>query len=425
MASPSALFAPATNDRDQTEARKSRIINRVCMVAALLITAQLAALIFAYLNYWELTPRKTGELAAQAVLAAAFLAVIPLSRFGFRPKVYALFAVGFAFVCTFTVLHRAGEPHLLLYTAPCLAVFFFGTKSRLEPICLTIMAYALAMHIEIISDWNAPTDHFTYQHISTVVPNFWSSISFSDATWVFMLISTATLMFAATYFAYRQVELAEAALAREHARSEALLLALLPNSIMARLKDDPEKEVADEFGKVSILFADLVGFSKLASTKSPGDVVALLNRVFSRFDALADQHGLEKIKTIGDAYMVAAGLPDPHDNQGAAIAEMAFGMIAAVEDISDQTGEQISLRIGIHAGPAVAGVIGRKKPFYDVWGDTINVAARMQSTADAGTIQVTRELKDLLSENYTAERRGLTDLKGIGARETFFLRRNG
>jgi adenylate cyclase len=174
------------------------------------------------------------------------------------------------------------------------------------------------------------------------------------------------LIFMAVYFAIRMLENAEAALEREFDRSEGLLLNLMPTSIASRLKNNPSEIIADHFDEVMILFADIVGFTPRASQLAPHEVVRYLNRVFSRFYRLAEKHRLEKIKTIGDAYMVAGGMPDPQTGHAVDAANMALEILEVTRKLSSELHEDIAVRIGIHTGPAVAGVIGTRKLFYDV-----------------------------------------------------------
>ena len=174
---------------------------------------------------------------------------------------------------------------------------------------------------------------------------------------------------------YKEVESQRAELEREHSRSEALLYNLLPKDIAARLKLEPNRTIADSLPQVAILFADIVDFTPRAAILPPEKVVGFLNRIFSAFDELAEKHGLEKIKTIGDAYMVAAGIPSPVGDPIHRVAEMALEMQQTVEEMSSEFPEGLKVRIGLHAGPAVAGVIGNRKLFYDVWGETVNTAS--------------------------------------------------
>lgn len=234
--------------------------------------------------------------------------------------------------------------------------------------------------------------------------------------------NTATTMVClvaiAAYFMH-QTERAEAALDRERERSEELLRNVLPESIAARLKDS-SKAIADRFDAVTVLFADIVGFTRLGQTLPPTELVELLNEMFSTFDELADKHGLEKIKTIGDAYMVVGGVPVPRGDHAAAVADFALGLQRATDRFSARA--PLQLRIGIHSGAVVAGVIGRRKLSYDLWGDTVNLASRMESHGAPGAIQVTAATRELLGESFAVEERGEVDVKGIGKVRTFWLK---
>lgn len=213
---------------------------------------------------------------------------------------------------------------------------------------------------------------------------------------------------------------AEAALLAEQEKSERLLLNILPKIIADRLKQSSQP-IADGFEDVSILFADIVGFTELSSQRSPQSLVKLLNHIFSMFDQLSEQYGLEKIKTIGDAYMVVGGLPTPRSNHLNAIADMALDMQQSIQKFSTKTGESISLRIGINVGSVVAGVISNKKFIYDLWGDAVNVASRMEAVGLPGRIQVTQEVYERLKHRYTFESRGIIAVKGKGKMTTYWL----
>ena len=218
----------------------------------------------------------------------------------------------------------------------------------------------------------------------------------------------------------RREHRAARALADEQARAERLLLNILPRDIAERLKRD-ERSLADGFADVTILFADIVGFTQLSARTSPEDVVGLLNQVFTRFDELAERHGLEKIKTIGDAYMVAGGLPQPCDGHAEAVAEMALDMRDAIADLTAPGGAPLQVRIGVNTGPVVAGVIGTKKFIYDLWGDAVNTASRMESHGRPGAIQVTEATYLRLRDRYVLEERGPIEVKGKGTIPTWFL----
>jgi adenylate cyclase len=211
-----------------------------------------------------------------------------------------------------------------------------------------------------------------------------------------------------------------AALELEQAKSERLLLNVLPEPVANRLKES-EAVIADAFPGVTVLFADIVHFTPLAEGLPPDEVVKLLDRVFARWDALAARHGLEKIKTIGDAYMVAGGIPLPREDHAEAIAEMALEMRSELARSSADGAPPLEARIGIDSGPVVAGVIGRAKFSYDLWGDTVNTAARMESHGLPGEIQVTERAFERLRERYEFRLRGAIDVKGKGQMTTYLL----
>jgi class 3 adenylate cyclase len=206
----------------------------------------------------------------------------------------------------------------------------------------------------------------------------------------------------------------------ERSRSEGLLRNMLPTSIAERLKERQEL-IADASQQVTVLFADIADFTSHAERSPPEATVALLNGLFSQFDALTETRGLEKIKTIGDAYMVAGGLPDPMPDHAGAVAELALEMLelAASQRLPD--GGPLRLRIGVDSGPVVAGVIGRRRFSYDLWGDTVNTASRMQTTGIPGRIQVTEHTRQLLGDRYVLRERGTIQVKGKGMMLTYFL----
>ncbi|HAZ45963.1 MAG TPA: histidine kinase [Cyanobacteria bacterium UBA11369] len=210
------------------------------------------------------------------------------------------------------------------------------------------------------------------------------------------------------------------ALRFQQEESERLLLNILPGPIAARLQL-AEDTIADSFADVSVLFADLVGFTQICAQMPPTQIVSLLNEIFSTFDNLAEEHGLEKIKTIGDAYMVAGGLPLPDTNHAEAVAEMALDMLEAIAKFTAKHGKFFSIRIGINTGPVVAGVIGIKRLIYDLWGDTVNIASRMESQGIPGCIQVTESTYQRLRDNYIFEQRGAIQVKGKGEMTTYLL----
>jgi adenylate cyclase len=210
--------------------------------------------------------------------------------------------------------------------------------------------------------------------------------------------------------------------------SERLLLNVLPYSIAERLKGRPEviadsftEIIADSFSEVTVLFADIVEFTRFSEGVSATVLVGVLNNIFSRFDSIADNRGLEKIKTIGDAYMAASGLPVPVADHAIRAAHMALDMIEEMERFNEHNGYKLRVRIGINTGAVVAGVIGRRKFLYDLWGDVVNTASRMESQGVAGRIQVTDATRQRLNDSFMLEERGSIDIKGKGEIHTWFL----
>ena len=212
----------------------------------------------------------------------------------------------------------------------------------------------------------------------------------------------------------------ESALRKERNKTENLLLNLLPEPIAERLKEEPGV-IADKFEKATILFADLVNFTQISTTMSATKLVYLLNEIFSSFDELTEKHGLEKIKTIGDAYTVAGGIPIARPDHAEASAEMALDMLVAIDELNVKLEASFDLRIGINSGPVVAGVIGTKKFIYDLWGNAVNTASRMESHGVPGRIQVSFYTYELLRDKYEFEERGSIDIKGQGEMRTYFL----
>ena len=220
--------------------------------------------------------------------------------------------------------------------------------------------------------------------------------------------------------AFAQLEQSLAELGREREKSERLLHNILPATIAERLKNG-EATIAESFSDVTVLFADLSGFTEFSEHVDPQQVVGLLDEIFSTFDHLAHAHGVEKIKTIGDAYMAVSGLPVPRPDHAEAMAVMAIGMQEAFRGVMRNRGLALELRVGMHSGPVAAGVIGRQKFTYDLWGDTVNLASRMESHGEPSRIHVSPTTRALLGEAFRFADRGEVSIKGRGALHTFFL----
>jgi adenylate cyclase len=240
---------------------------------------------------------------------------------------------------------------------------------------------------------------------------------------IFFVLNIGTvsaISFVLLHYFVGQKELAYRLLRVEQERSEDLLLNILPPEIAARLKGG-EQTIADHYPSVSILFADLVGFTPLTNVLSPNEMVELLNEIYSHFDSLIEKYGVEKIRTIGDNYMIASGLPRPRPDHAQSLANLALEMNTYIASLDPVAGHHLSFRMGINSGSVIAGVIGRKKFAYDVWGDAVNIASRMESQGVPGKIQITRNTYELLKDDFVCELVGSIDVKGIGQMETWFL----
>jgi adenylate cyclase len=251
--------------------------------------------------------------------------------------------------------------------------------------------------------------------VSPAVPEWFTSTMLAlNVTVGGTIVFTLLALFAA------QRRNALAALREEQARAERLLLNILPRSIADRLKAETQT-IADQISAASILFADVADFTPLAERLPPAEMVGVLDHLFSHFDVLAERYGLEKIKTIGDCYMVAAGVPAPRPDHARALALMALDMQAAMRSVDEIRHFGLELRVGINSGPVVAGVIGRKRFLYDLWGDAVNTASRMESHGTSGRIQITRATKELLDDEFVCEPRGTIPVKGKGEMEAWYL----
>lgn len=305
------------------------------------------------------------------------------------------------------LLGRDTGLHLYFLSIPVMAIVCFGTNRvglllGLAVICAGAMAASEALL----------TSPAAFIRIDE------SLVAFLQTSAFVVVTGFVTL---GVYVGFLHADRAERSLEIEYARSEDLLYSLLPREIAGRLKAEPNATIADSLPNVAIVFADITNFTPMSAKLDPQKVVELLNSVFTRFDALADTHQLEKIKTIGDAYMVAAGMPNSVGNPAQRAAEMALDMLEVAQASSSVVPEGIEIRIGLHVGPVVAGVIGNRKLFYDVWGETVNTASRMESYSAPGRILVTPAAQAQLGDDFTFEKRGEIDVKGIGIVDTWWL----
>ncbi|MFA7350569.1 MAG: adenylate/guanylate cyclase domain-containing protein [Methylotenera sp.] len=241
-----------------------------------------------------------------------------------------------------------------------------------------------------------------------------------DTFFLMNITGTASILYGVLRFFQAQKERVMLSLEIEQARSEKLLLNILPAPIAERLKAN-DMRIADHYDSVTVMFADLINFTQMSEKMSPTQLVDLLSQVFLKFDQLAEKYQVEKIKTIGDAYMVVSGAPVACANHAQRIAAMALEMQSALKEVATRTGLDLNMRIGIHSGAVVAGVIGSSKFSYDLWGDTVNLASRMEETGVAGAIQVTAETQRLLKDSYVFSARTAVEVKGKGILDTFML----
>ncbi|PWH12674.1 MAG: hypothetical protein DDG60_11905 [Anaerolineae bacterium] len=267
--------------------------------------------------------------------------------------------------------------------------------------------------------------------LASLARTYWFEFAPSSPTWLSLtwigtnlLLTGWVISLASLYFA-AQINRINIKLKQEQDKIERLLTSIFPAKVAAQVKHSLLEEstvpaVAEQFHEASVLFADMVGFTALTSRLSARELVSLLNTIFSQFDRLAEKYGLEKIKTVGDCYIVAAGLPNPRPDHARALAELALEIQSVVKNYR-LTEHKVSFRVGIHTGPVVAGVIGQKKISYDLWGDTVNIASRMASNAPGGGIQITCQTRNALGDEYICVPRGQVFVKGKGEMEAWLL----
>ncbi len=289
--------------------------------------------------------------------------------------------------------------------SPIGALMILGTRQSTPWFALFLMLSALSWKLN-------------YMFVGNTVP---IPPHIKDTFFLMNIIGTACILYAVMRYFQSQKERTMHELNLEQARSEKLLLNILPKSIASRLKDN-DMRIADSHDAVTILFADLVGFTQMTATMPPAELVDFLSRLFSRFDSLAEKHGLEKIKTIGDGYMVAGGVPVAREDHAAIIAQLALEMQQALQAFNEESGKKLKMRIGISSGAVVAGVIGTSKFAYDMWGDPVNMASRMEDTSPPNEIQVSEATYLLLKDQYRFEPRGLMNIKGKGEVNTYLLK---
>ena len=389
------LIAAGTSGYD-TETRRGLIVANITGYLA-----SLSSLSYA-LNYalhgWDvLWPLVVGNIAS-----AVCTALVPLfHRLG--PSAAALWLSAVVFTTIFYFIAYLGRESGIqlnyLGTAP-IALAILGL--RRIGLAAAIAAVALASHL---AAW------FLFPRDAAIVR---ADPLFMDQIYALTAVSLMGIIFLVVFYALRLAHLAQA-------QTDALLYNIMPGEIAERLKEHPGRIIAERYEDASVIFADIKGFTPLAAQLGPAGIVALLDEVFTAFDAAAGRTGIEKIKTIGDAYMAVAGLPSPKPDHAAAAVELACHMVAAARAIGVRHGLELELRVGIASGPVMAGVIGRSKFSYDAWGETVNLAARLQTAGQPGRVHISHATRKQLPDPCPATGSRVIELKGIGAVETCYI----
>lgn len=348
----------------------------------------------------DLAAGYTWVAVANAVLVASWFVILFAIRH--KPRLFdRLISIGFGLAFVEQLIEAALFGGLL----PSGLVVIFGL--------FLVLGALIAIGIRAAIGWTAA--FFASVWYSVAIPGWVDPIyvlADPSADAAFNLIATGIITFAAVAYFVRQRD-------RFQRRSDDLLRNILPVEIAARLKDE-RTMIADDFASASVLFADVVGFTPMSAGMSPAELVGLLDDVFTRFDAFVAELGLEKIKTVGDEYMVAAGIPQSRADHAHAVAELALRIRDHVAS-NEVQGHRLSLRIGISSGPVTAGIIGTHKFSYDLWGDTVNTASRMESEGIPGQIQLSPATYDLIRDEYACESRGVIPVKGKSEMQTYLL----
>ena len=395
------LINIGTGSGDLFEDRRIAIINITTLMA---IGATLAFnSVFCLNNFWL-------PVIFNFLISVGYCGVIVLN-YQKRTRFSAIFLISVATIQLFSlpVFFVGRETGIHYYLLVVISVTFLVVlkKDRLPMILSAIVFAGGGFIFAEYSLWQSP-------FIVCPPPQLAKVFHFMSTTGTVTMITVVILTF------YVMLNNAQESLEIERQRAENLLLNILPPSIAQRLKDK-DTIIADDFEKVTILFADIVGFTAYSEKLSPKTLVEVLNKVFSLFDNLVEKYHLEKIKTIGDAYMVAGGLPSPRKDSIEAIADLALEMKKVLEQFNKENNQKFDIRIGIHTGAVVAGVIGIKKFIYDVWGDTVNTASRMESHGIPGQIQASERAYKQLKHKYSFKERGIINVKGKGEMKTYLL----
>jgi adenylate cyclase len=380
-------------------ARRARVLT---------ITAWLAvAVSVSFVLVQILSGAWTWQVTSINVAAATVFAMIPwLNKFGELVAPLTFMGAAYAsIVATCWAMGTDSGSEFFFLVGACLVLLLLG----IEHIVLASAMAAFSAGLIIALEFLVPRN-------TGLQPAWAQSMGFVITT-----VSAVVMVVVTVWFALRDTARAEAVMEAQYQRSEALLANMLPSSIAERLKEPDRSVIADKYDEASVLFADIVGFTERASSTPPADLVRFLDVLFSAFDELVDKHGLEKIKVSGDSYMVVSGVPRARSDHAMALADFAIDMADVAARLKDPHGHAVPLRVGMACGPVVAGVVGSRRFFYDVWGDAVNVASRMESTDSVGRIQVPEAMYERLKNEFVLQERGQIEIKGKGRMSTWYL----
>jgi class 3 adenylate cyclase len=385
----------------ETEIRYIRASNGIVVIVGLLLLLQVPALIWLLPN--------TKYLLASFLFFPLLWMLVPVMNYHKQHTAGRLF---FSLSCILLIsisaiqIGKESDNHFFMIAVFLGAFIIYPPRQLSYILSITVLSGLAMVMLEIYFINNTS--------VLTAPPAFFKVGRFLSVTALFLII------FFISAHHYSIVATAEAKLATEYEVSEKLLLNILPPSIAQRLKKQPGI-IADQFESATVLFADLCGFTSLSASMKAEEVVSMLNLVFSRFDHICDTYKLEKIKTIGDSYMLTGGVPDGNLDHCEAVANCALDMLHFMHTNCIIGKEKLSLRIGIHTGPVIAGIIGEQKFSYDLWGDTVNIASRMESHGSENRIQVSRQVYETLRDKFYFNYRGKIEVKGMGEMDVYFL----
>ncbi len=377
-----------TSGFDEADKQRLVVINIVGYLAAF-SSLNYAATYAAY-DYTNLWPMVFANIASAVLTASAPL----MHRFGRLAAMFFLIAIIYSTIFYFVSYLGRDSGIQLNYIGAAAVVLVVCGQQYLRYVGIAVLL-AAALHLTVWFKYPTPR--------ADIVVEDW----FLANLYTFSVISIMVIIFVVVFYAFHLVRKAQNL-------TDALLLNIMPAKIAARLKTSPGKTIADQYQNASVIFADLTGFTQITTALGPDKTVALLDDLFSRFDVLASQHNVEKIKTIGDAYMAVAGIPTADPDHGKNITKMAIAFLQAAKSVSDNHGVNFSLRIGIASGPVMAGIIGQSKFSYDVWGQTVNLAARLEPQGQPGSILVDDHLYDQIKDSFAFKGALKLGLKGLG-----------